>query len=106
MAVAIMLLVAVAIVAIVVGVLWAIGRAAASSARSAAGAGPQDDGPRAWSGQTSDEPVIDVAAKDITDDLVKAIQENNRLLREVLDELRRRPGEPPPPPPSSQGHLD
>jgi hypothetical protein len=99
-----MLLLAVLVIAILVGVLWAVTRAATIAARRAAESASPNEGPRAWSGgSTAGEPVVDVDAKDVTGDLMAAIQENNRLLREILDELRRPPSEPPP---SSPGHLD
>jgi flagellar biosynthesis/type III secretory pathway M-ring protein FliF/YscJ len=82
------------VAALVIVVIWAVVRTAARSHRRREG--PVWDDRRGSRGQ-----VIDVAAQPPADELTKMIEENNRLLREVLEELRRRPPEPPAP----SGHL-
>ena len=97
------LIVTAAIIALVVLLVWAIVRAGVASGRAAAATTPRPGEQAAWSAQPESQgPVIDVTATRPEAELAEMIRENNRLLREILEELRRRP-EPPPSAPSD--HL-
>jgi hypothetical protein len=70
--------------------VWLIVRAAAVGAPSSPG--PRADETAAWpQAPRSQEPVITVTPSQPTDEVAEMIRENNRLLREILEELRRRP---------------
>ncbi|KPJ64690.1 hypothetical protein AMK68_00925 [candidate division KD3-62 bacterium DG_56] len=94
------LLVTLAVVALLALLVWAIIRAVVTSGRAAASTPPP--GAPSSAQPRSQEPVIDVTATQPTSELAEVIRENNRLLREILEELRRRPEGPPP---GSSEHL-
>jgi hypothetical protein len=89
-------LVLLAVAVVVVLVIWAIVKSATITGRGAAmGQRPGEPPPPRY--DRSQEPVIEVTASEPPEELAEVIRENNRLLREVLEELRRRPEGPAPP---------
>jgi hypothetical protein len=89
------LVVTLAVLALVVLLAAVIVRAAAAGARVGDRSAWSTRPPASGEPEEPAEPVIEVTPEPPRDDLAKMIEENNRLLRQILEELRRRPPEPP-----------